>query len=250
LLEVLIAYGVKYKEFLELRLSETLRKLEARAVRERERIEEAERIGREKDEILAVIAQELRTPIAAAQGSVDLAVRSLTTGQVDRIEPLLTTTRKAIDRLSRLSGDLVEASRGTPPTLRFSPQMLHDIVEQAYAWAVPAAASRGVELQLEPAPWTATVTGSADALLSVFGNLLSNALRYTAPGGRVRIRQRREDEFAVVEVADSGIGMSDEVQARIFDKFYRGPEARAVESQGLGLGLSLCSSSYPRTMDA
>src|SRR5437763_6876966 len=80
LLEVMIAYGVKYKEFLELRLSQTLREAEARAARSRERVEEAERIGREKDEILGVVAHELRTPIAAARGSVDLAVRSLNRG--------------------------------------------------------------------------------------------------------------------------------------------------------------------------
>jgi signal transduction histidine kinase len=239
LLEIMIAYGVKYKEFLELRLSQTVREAEDRAARERERIQEAERIGREKDEILAVIAHELRTPIAAARGSVDLAVRSLTRGRVDRVEPLLGTTRQALDRLSRLTGDLVEASRGTTPSLERSPQELNDIVEQASAWALPAAAAKGVELVLVPAPVQMTVLGSADALLSVFGNLLSNAIRYTSMGGRVTIRQQLAGDMASVEVSDTGIGMSADVQSRVFDKFYRGPQARAVESQGLGLGLSL-----------
>jgi signal transduction histidine kinase len=239
LLEVMIAYGVKYKEYLELRLSQTLREAEARAARERERIQEAERIGREKDEILAVIAHELRTPIAAARGSVDLAVRSLTRGRMDRVEPLLGATRQALDRLSRLTGDLVEASRGMPPVLDRSPQALGDIVRQAYAWALPAASAKGVELVLEDAPTATTIVGSADALLSVFGNLLSNAVRYTAPGGRVTIRQGREGDLVWVEVADTGIGMSGDVQARVFDKFYRSAEARSVESQGLGLGLAL-----------
>lgn len=131
LLEIMIAYGVKYKEFLELRLSQTLREAEARAARERDRIQEAERIGREKDEILAVIAHELRTPIPAARGSVDLAVRSLNRGRMDRVEPLLGTTRQALDRLSRLTGDLVEASRGHPPALEQRLQELDKIVEQA-----------------------------------------------------------------------------------------------------------------------
>jgi signal transduction histidine kinase len=239
LLEVMIAYGVKYKEFLELRLSQTLREAEARAARSRERVEEAERIGREKDEILGVIAHELRTPIAAARGSVDLAVRSFKHGRMDRIEPLLDTSRAALDRLSRLTGDLVEASRGTPPVLERSPHALDGIVEQAYAWATPAAIAKGVELVLEDRRTRATVLGSADALLSVFGNLLSNAVRYTPTGGQVTIRIGRDGELAWVEVADTGIGMTSDVQTRVFDKFYRSAQARAVESQGLGLGLSL-----------
>jgi signal transduction histidine kinase len=239
LLEVMIAYGVKYKEYLELRLSQTLREAEARAARERERIQEAERIGREKDEILAVIAHELRTPIAAARGSVDLAVRSITRGRMDRVEPLLGTTREALDRLSRLTGDLVEASRGMPPSLERAPQVLDRIVEQAFAWALPAATAKGVALRREGPSADVSVIGSADALLSVFGNLLSNAVRYTPSGGSVTVRQGVQGDMAWVEVADSGIGMSPEVQSRIFEKFYRGPDARAVEAQGLGLGLAL-----------
>jgi signal transduction histidine kinase len=235
----MIAYGVKYKEFLEMRLSQSLREAEARSARERERIQEAERIGREKDEILAVIAHELRTPIAAARGSVDLAVRSLTRGRMDRLEPLLGTTRQALDRLSRLTGDLVEASRGVQQELMRTPQVLGTIVEQAYAWALPAATAKGVSLRLEPAPTPVTVIGSEDALLSVFGNLLSNAIRYTPGGGTAAIRQGVEGNLAWVRVEDTGIGMPLEVQSRIFDKFYRGPQARAVESQGLGLGLAL-----------
>jgi signal transduction histidine kinase len=239
LLEVMIAYGVKYKEFLELRLSQSLREAEARSAHERERTEDAERIGREKDEILAVIAHELRTPIAAARGSVDLAVRSLNKGRMDRVEPLLGTTRQALDRLSRLTGDLVEASRGVPAPIVRRPQLLETIINQAYAWALPAAMAKGVELRRETLDGNVMVIASEDALLSVFGNLLSNAVRYTPAGGKVVLREAIEENFACVEVTDTGIGMAPEVLMRIFDKFYRGPRARAVESQGLGLGLAL-----------
>jgi signal transduction histidine kinase len=239
LLEVMIAYGVKYKEYLELRLGETLREAETRASRARERILEAERIGREKDEILAVIAHELRTPISAARGSVDLAVRSLSKGEVERVRPLLGSTREALDRLSRLTGDLVEASRGAPPALERDVQELARILVQACAWATPAAAAKGVDLHHEPPDNAYQVVGSADALLSVFGNLLSNAIRYTPAGGHVWIRHGRDADWVWVDVQDTGIGMSGDVQVRVFEKFYRGPEARTVEGQGLGLGLAL-----------
>jgi signal transduction histidine kinase len=239
LLEVMIAYGVKYKEFLELRLSQSIREAEARSARERERTESAERVGREKDEILVVIAHELRTPIAAARGSVDLAVRQLTRGNMERVQPLLGNTRAALDRLSRLTGDLVEASRGSSPPVDRTPQLLGKIVDQAYAWALPAALAKGVALHRRPLDQNVSVLGSEDALLSVFGNLLSNAIRYTPGGGSVSVGLAVEGDFVCVEVTDTGIGMPVEVQGRIFDKFYRGPQARAVEAQGLGLGLSL-----------
>jgi signal transduction histidine kinase len=239
LLEVMIAYGVKYREYLELRLSDVVREAETRATRERERIQEAERIGREKDEILAVIAHELRTPLTAARGSVDLVVRSISRGQMERVTTLLGHTREALDRLSRLTGDLVEASRGRPPTLESKPQMLERVLAQACAWAQPAALAKGVDLRTELGAPDVRVLGSADALLSVFGNILSNAIRYTPTGGSVVVRSFVESESVCIEIADTGIGMTEPVISRIFDKFYRSQEARAVESQGLGLGLSL-----------
>ena len=81
--------------------------------------------------------------------------------------------------------------------------------------------------------------GDADALLTVFGNLLANAIRYTPEGGQVTVRLGAGDASAWFEVADTGVGMTEDVKARVFDKFYRSPEARGIEAQGLGLGLTL-----------
>ena len=239
LLEVMIAYGVRFKEYLELKLREGLRDAEAQAALERERALDAERVGRQKDETLRVIAHELRTPLTAARGHVDLARRSLARGQVERLSNLLEIAREALDRLSRLSADLVEASRGELPALGFEPLALGEIVAQACTWAEATAEASEVELSCECAAEDVRVHGNADALLSVFGNLLSNAVRYTPAGGHVLVRCSVEEGRACVEVRDSGIGMSPEAQARIFEKFYRAPEARRVEAKGLGLGLAL-----------
>lgn len=242
LLEVMIAYGVKYKEYLELRLQENLRDVEARAARDRERVLEAERIGAEKDELLGVIAHELRSPLTAARGSVDLASRRLATGEVEAVPRLLGQAREALDRLSRLTGDLVEASRGELPRFEKAPLPLAEIVAQACAWAQPSAASRSITLDFQRPQADVRVLGNADALLSVFGNLLSNAIRYTLPNGTVAVRLMAGPRLTTVEVRDSGIGMTTEERERIFQRFYRGPSARRVEPQGLGLGLSLVQS--------
>src|SRR4030095_7326777 len=83
------------------------------------------------------------------------------------------------------------------------------------------------------------VRGSADGLLSVFGNLLSNAVHYTRPGGLVSVSSSLLGDRVCVTFRDSGIGIQPEQIDKIFEKFYRAPEARQLESRGLGLVLSL-----------
>jgi signal transduction histidine kinase len=240
LLEVMIAYGVQYKQYVELRLTELAREAEARATLERQRLEEAQQAAQEKADLLAVVAHELRTPLTAARGNVDMAVRSIARGRVERVEPLLTAAREAIDRLSRLTADLVEASRGGPLQLQRVPQDLVQLMAQACRWARAAAVSKGLSLEWEREPLHVTVLGDADALLSVFGNLLSNAVRYTSSGG-ITVRHGIDEAMGMawVCVGDTGVGMAPDVRQRIFDKFYRAPEARTLGGQGLGLGLSL-----------
>lgn len=81
--------------------------------------------------------------------------------------------------------------------------------------------------------------GDVTALGTIITNLLSNAIRYTPTGGRITVQDRRDGDIATITVTDTGIGIPAEAQAHIFEKFYRASEARAVEAQGLGLGLFL-----------
>lgn len=239
LLEIMIAYGVKYREYLELRLREGLRDAEAQTALERERALNAERLERERSEILAMIAHELRTPLTAALGTIDLAARSVERGQLERLETYLSRARDALRRLSRLSADLVEASRGEPTQINLALTDLGPILDQACAWAGPVAAEKGIILSCTSVPAQARLVADGDALISVFGNLLSNAIRYTPSGGKVTVSTEVRDGQVQVSVADTGIGMDPAVAARIFEKFYRADNARATEAQGLGLGLSL-----------
>lgn len=243
LLEIMIAYGVRYKEYLEYRTRQSLQAAEAETLEAQRRALESDRLTRAKDEILAVIAHELRTPITAAMSTLELATRSLTSGQAESVPRHLTIIQEALERLSRLSADLVEASRGELPALAFVDVDIADIVGKACEWAVGLAAGRNVTISCECSAAAATcgVRANPDALLTIFGNLLSNAIRYTRPGGTVIVRCDLEPatQEVVVRVQDTGIGMSPEVQARVFEKFFRAPEAQAFEAQGLGLGLAL-----------
>lgn len=221
LLEVMIAYGVQHKEHLERRLRDLAHSNASRA------------------EILATIAHELRTPLTVVKGNLDLAERRLAGGEIEAVSPLLGQSRSAVDRLVRMTAELVEASRDRSPDVRRERVELAPLLAQACAWAASSAAEKGIGLALEPADPGTCVLGDADGLLTVFGNLISNAVRYTPAGGRVVVGYGTEGAQAYVEVRDSGVGMTPEVQEHIFEKFYRAPEAQLAVPEGLGLGLSL-----------
>src|SRR5262249_47319681 len=152
---------------------------------------------------------------------------------------LLGHSSDAVERLTRLTGDLIDASRGTAPQLDRSVQDLRALVAQAIDWSAEPTAAKGVVLVHEEPDRDARVVGDADAILSIAGNLLSNAIRYTPSGGRVTVRHGSHERESWFEVRDTGIGMDPSVQARVWEKFYRAPEAHRHSSQGLGLGLTL-----------
>lgn len=221
LLDVMIAYGLKYREYFELKQRESERAAEAR------------------DEILATIAHELRSPLAAATTSLDVAARSLSRGNIDRLPPLLGSAKEALGRLSRLTANLVRVSKGHSTDLEREPTDLIPLLSEACNWARALSDEKGVVMTFNPLVPSLYVLGDTDALLSIVGNLLSNAVRYTPTSGRVDVTCESNDGMACIEVRDTGIGMTSDVQQRIFEKFYRGREARTIEAQGLGLGLTL-----------
>ncbi len=240
LLEVMIAYGLNHRELLELRVQEQERRTGEQVAVQRDRAEEAERASRERAELIQVVVHELRTPLAVVKGSLDLARRALTRGQLDSLDRFATQAQEAVARLTRMANDLIEASRGTATPVALAPLDLRAAVAQAFAWATVSLAkdleiTGDVDGDGDPIP----VLGDADGLASVFGNLLTNAIRYTPAGGRIAIRCYVAGDSAVVEVTDTGIGMAPETAARVFDQFYRAPEALAMEPRGLGLGLAL-----------
>lgn len=230
LLELMIAYGVKYREYAERVMSESLRQVDA-ASSERERAE-----------LLARIAHEIATPLTVAHGSVSRATNMLGAGDLERAGPALSFARSALDRLRRLNDELREASQGTHPDEMELPLLAHDLrelVDTACSWAGILAEEKGVTLTREHSGTPLVVMCNSDSMQTVLTNLLANAIQYTEPGGRVTVRHFMSDGGACVEVSDTGIGMSPEVQEHLFEKFYRGEAARQLSSQGLGLGMAI-----------
>ena len=203
-------------------------------------VTELRRLETVRQDFVANVSHELKTPITAIRGLVETV---LDDGEMTP-ETRTRFLRKAQDqsmRLSRLVSDLLTLSRlESQDGVRQNEALeLRDLVEASVANFQPTAEEKQVSLSVELPESAVCVLGDWDALELVFNNLLDNALKYTPSNGIVRVRVRSESEEVFVEIEDSGIGISPEHHDRIFERFYRVDNARSRELGGTGLGLSI-----------
>ena len=235
LLEAMIAFGVQYQQATEFQIREHSN----RADTDRVRAEVAEKQVEEKGDLLDIVAHELRTPLTSVKGNLDLATRMVDQQRLDTPPMVLGRALRATDHLSRVMHDLLEAGNDVSPSLDRAEVDLREIGLQACDWCAPAAAEKRIEFKFNDEGTPVVVLGDAGALLRLVVNLLSNAIRYTPDGGKVAFRTYRAESTVVVEVQDTGIGIAEEEQERIFAKFYRSDGANIVDVRGLGLGLAI-----------
>jgi len=185
-------------------------------------------------------SHEICTPLTVLKGNTQVALMARRTPE-EYMETLRSNLEE-IERLTRLATDLLTLARFDAGEQCSSTESLtlNNLVENVCARLRPAVAESGVRLacrSLEPI----VVNGEPNALQQIVLNLVTNAIRYTPGGGGVAVTVGRcPDGMAFVEVADTGIGISAEALSRIFDRFYRGENARAHSSEGSGLGLAIC----------
>lgn len=195
---------------------------------------EAER--RFEQQLTADVAHELRTPLQAIQATVE----AMQDGVLPTDEERLGLIHDETTRLGRLAGSILELSRLETGSAQFTlaPIDLAAPVAVAIESSRALMESTGHTLE-ESVQGGLIVLGDGDRLTQAVGNLLANAARYTPEGGRVRVRVVRDGAEAVVEVADSGIGVAEADRARVFQRFWRADPARSRVSGGLGIGLAV-----------
>ena len=206
---------------------------------ERKLREAAEAANRAKDEFLAVISHELRSPLNAILGwNRILAVKRSDDTEVASITPRIEHSAKA---QLKMVNDLLDLGRVGTGKLKIEPRptQLGRIVNMALEAARPAAAARDITLGSELTPGAGHVRGDGDRLQQVVGNLLSNAVKFTPSGGRITVRVRDVDGLAELTVADTGRGIAPELLPHVFDRFRQGDSSSTRHSGGLGLGLTL-----------
>jgi PAS domain S-box-containing protein len=194
---------------------------------------------RRKDEFLATLAHELRNPLAPVRNSLELM--KLAAGNPVLIESARSTMERQIAQMVRLIDDLLDVSRITRNRLelRRRPVDLAPIVLHAVEATRPLFEHARHELHVGLPPEPIRLDADPARLTQVFGNLLTNACKYTEPGGRVWLSAERADDAVVVRVRDTGIGIPRERLAEVFDLFTQVDRSLERTQGGLGIGLSL-----------
>jgi signal transduction histidine kinase len=193
-----------------------------------------------KDDFVASVSHELRTPLTSINGYLEFFLDDDESTLTEEQQGFLDVIRRNADRLQRLVGDLLLVAQldSSAMVLERAQVDLAALARQALEGARAAAEDRGVELTLESAE-VATLDADADRLFQVIDKLLSNALKFTPPGGRIDLRLRAEGDSIRFEVADTGPGISSKDQVRLFDRFFRSSDAITQAVQGTGVGLSI-----------
>ncbi len=204
----------------------------------RGRIAELAALDRRKDEFLAMLGHELRNPLSALQNALALLAADL---PPERRAQAFRIARRQTDQLARLVDDLLDVARVTRGrvSLRQHPISLASVVERAVESTRPLFEGRLQTLALQAPAEPLTVHGDAARLEQVVVNLLSNAAKYTAPGGRIEVMLERREREAVLHVRDEGVGIAPDVLPRVFDLFAQGPQAPHRPQGGLGIGLTV-----------
>ena len=208
-------------------------------VRERAARAEAQAAASAKDEFLAVLSHELRTPLQSMLGWTQM----LKEKRVD--EPMahkgLETIERNIRTQTQLIEDLLDISRIVAGTIRVDrqPMDLGPVIDSALAAVVLPAKAKSIRVEAKIDPHVGELNGDPERLEQVISNLLSNALKFTPPGGRVSVRLDRRGAAARLVIEDSGRGISAEFLPHVFERFRQADSTARRSHGGLGLGLSI-----------
>ncbi|MBC7901234.1 MAG: response regulator [Saprospiraceae bacterium] len=207
--------------------------------REKKARDEAIEANRAKDFFLAFVSHELRSPLNAILGWSKI----LLTKQVpeDTRRNALETIERSARFQTKLINDLVDSARVASGKLRmeYHPTNLYEIIKNSYQAQKPSAESRNLEFEFTSAEKNIAVFGDAGRLQQVFGNLISNAIKFSPEGGKVSVDVETSAETVIVTVTDTGHGINPKALPTIFNQFSQGDVDQAKPNAGLGLGLSI-----------
>ena len=214
-----------------------------RDISERKAAEEKLRdADRRKDEFLAMLAHELRNPLAP----IGAAAQLLRMGKLDeaRVRQTSQIIGRQVDHMSHLINDLLDVSRVTRGLveLDMAPLDIRHVVQEAIEQVAPLVQARRHHLHTHVAPDTTIVMGDRKRLVQVVANILNNAAKYTEEGGAIALRSEVCAEHVLIEVSDNGIGMTPDLAAHAFDLFSQAERSSDRSAGGLGLGLALVRS--------
>ena len=228
-----VARDVSAQKDIEHERARLLKVLEA----QNERLRKLDRL---KTDMLASVSHELKTPVSTIRGFLTLVLDGKAGDLPPKQREFLEVARRNTGRLLRLVEDLLMVAQAESGRLdlRFSEVDLEEVVDDTVEAARLRAEEQDVAVELvgEALP---PIAGDAARLGQLLDNLVGNAIKFTPPGGRVEVRAEVVDHNVLLVVADSGIGISEADQKRIFDAFYRAVDVTEQPIPGAGLGLAI-----------
>jgi signal transduction histidine kinase len=198
--------------------------------------------ARHKDEFLAMLAHELRNPLAPITSAAHLlGLANIDSTGIAKSSAII---RRQAAHMKSLIDDLLDASRVTNGlvSLDFTPVVINDVINEALEQARPLIATRGHQLDLDIPDEAARVSGDHKRLVQVLANLLTNAAKYTPPRGKLALRLTLDERQVTLNVSDNGIGMTPDMQENVFGLFTQATRTPDRAQGGLGIGLALVKS--------
>ncbi len=197
-----------------------------------------------KSEFIAMVAHELRAPLAAVEQQLTVILNKMAGEVTEKQEQLLSRAKERTKGLLTLIKDLLDLSKieaGMMVQYK-EPLHLHEVVQKVVDLMRAEAEVKKLDLQFTAPPELSLISADRNSMEGIFTNLISNAIKYTPEGGKVWVHLGEEGEFVKVTVSDTGIGIKKEDLSRIFDKFYRVKTVETRQIVGTGLGLSIVKS--------
>jgi two-component system phosphate regulon sensor histidine kinase PhoR len=209
---------------------------------------EARRVDEMRREFVANISHELKTPLAAIKGYAETVELAISDDPQTAVQFMSRINTQCL-RLERLISDMMQLARAQAgrENLNFGTVLISDVIAESMKSYCPIAKSKQVELVVDD-DLVGAIYGDAEATLTIANNLIGNAIHYTPSGGKVTVSCRTDGSSLALVVADTGVGIDEKEQKRIFERFYRVERNRDSSGGGTGIGLSMVKN-LVNTMD-
>lgn len=233
-----------HQAIVHLELKRSLRGLEQNLA-DRQKLEQELRksVAKEqtKGELISIVSHELRTPLTSIQGSLAYLYDRVATIEPDKARKLVDLASRSGQRMMRLINDMLDVDKIESGKMVFQlkPLEISILVQQAIESNQPYADQFGVKLFFEQSLAGARVSADNDRLMQVITNLLSNAAKFSPPGGVVSVSVSRRGEYIRISVTDMGSGIPEQFRSQVFQKFAQADTSTSRQHKGSGLGLSI-----------
>ncbi|MBA7617290.1 Adaptive-response sensory-kinase SasA [subsurface metagenome] len=186
--------------------------------------------------VLSIASHDLKSPLAAVESYHKVMLDGYAGEITERQKTMLLRSSERMTGLLNLIDNILDISRIDARELKMEAMSLLKVVESSRGVIQPLAKDKELQLKVEVPEELPLITGAPNRLQQVFDNLLGNAVKFTPEGGTITLKVAEQDDHTLVEVIDTGIGISSEELPKIFSDFYRGIR---VDAMGAGLGLSI-----------